>query len=193
MSDEENLHPFIVLTGLLAFLGCLTYSILTGYIKRQDLIRRQQIELVAARARINLEQSQQQQELDRQQQEDDIEDPIAKSLRLAQILESLNFETLLPKTDTSNHKDESRGTVENTVKAKALNVPLLERLFSATKQEQAAECCICLEAYKDGQVICSAKTVECDHIFHEVCALPWLQEHPECPLCRATLIETEYG
>jgi hypothetical protein len=194
MSSENKLQAFIILTGLLAFMGCLVYSILTAYIKRQDLIQRQQLERAAARVRINLEDRQLQQELHRQQQED-VEDPVAKSLRLVQILDSLNFETLRPKTDTSIHKDESRGTVEsNTVKAaKESNVSLLERLFSATKQEQAAECCICLEPYKDGQVICSAKTAECDHMFHEVCALQWLQDHPECPLCRVTLIETEHG
>jgi hypothetical protein len=187
----------IILTGLFFLMGWLFYSMYKHSFRRQHLIeyflQREGLRLAVARVCINLEQRQLQQELHQQQQED-VEDPVAKSPRLVQILDPLNSETLLPKTDTSNHKDESRGTVENTVKAaKALNMSLLERLFSATKQEQAAECFICLEAYKDGQVLCSAKTTEGDHLFHEVCALEWLQDHPEVPLSRAPLRRTEHG
>jgi hypothetical protein len=56
------------------------------------------------------------------------------------------------------------------------------------KEKSQVECCICLEPYETGQVVCSAKTTDCDHMFHEACALQWLQDHSQCPLCRVTLI-----
>lgn len=53
------------------------------------------------------------------------------------------------------------------------------------------KCVICLEAYKYGQVICSAKIKSCGHIFHADCIQQWLKQNEECPLCRVKLIVPE--
>mmetsp|Transcript_16999 Transcript_16999/g.41413 ORF Transcript_16999/g.41413 Transcript_16999/m.41413 type:complete len:349 (-) Transcript_16999:215-1261(-) len=53
------------------------------------------------------------------------------------------------------------------------------------------ECVICLEPYEYGQVICSAKTKACGHIFHADCIQQWVQQNEECPLCRVTLIHEQ--
>ncbi|CAJ1939215.1 unnamed protein product [Cylindrotheca closterium] len=53
------------------------------------------------------------------------------------------------------------------------------------------ECVICLEPYEYGQVICSAKTESCGHIFHADCIQQWVQQNEECPLCRVKLIQEE--
>ncbi|KAL3929011.1 MAG: hypothetical protein SGBAC_012397, partial [Bacillariaceae sp.] len=63
-------------------------------------------------------------------------------------------------------------------------------------------CCICLESYQPGDVVCWAKqqsdhtTAEnskCHHMFHKECAVQWFlrkQTNNQCPMCRVTLLPT---
>jgi len=53
------------------------------------------------------------------------------------------------------------------------------------------ECSICLGNYEAGDVVCWAKTDECDHLYHDECIIEWLKTHNDCPLCRANLMGTE--
>lgn len=53
------------------------------------------------------------------------------------------------------------------------------------------KCVICLEPYKYGEVICSAKIKSCGHIFHADCIQQWLKQNDDCPLCRVKLIVPE--
>mmetsp|Transcript_8488 Transcript_8488/g.20419 ORF Transcript_8488/g.20419 Transcript_8488/m.20419 type:complete len:359 (+) Transcript_8488:403-1479(+) len=75
-------------------------------------------------------------------------------------------------------------------------------------------CCICLESYQPGDVVCWAKqqdkelllaldttdtentttTNKCHHMFHKECALQWFlrkQTNNQCPMCRITLLPTQ--
>lgn len=45
------------------------------------------------------------------------------------------------------------------------------------------ECVVCLETYKTGDTML---TLECEHRFHALCAIPWIQVHGTCPICRST-------
>lgn len=45
-------------------------------------------------------------------------------------------------------------------------------------------CPICLEEYKVGEEIAWSKNDQCAHAFHLDCALDWLMDHDECPVCR---------
>jgi hypothetical protein len=51
-------------------------------------------------------------------------------------------------------------------------------------------CSICFEIYTDDTVIvklpCNLK-----HIYHPACIREWLKRNPECPLCKARVMEAE--
>ncbi|CAL0307581.1 unnamed protein product [Lupinus luteus] len=52
-------------------------------------------------------------------------------------------------------------------------------------QDSARECCICLSAFIIGEKL---KVLPgCEHCFHCECVDNWLQNHTNCPLCRASL------
>mmetsp|Transcript_8630 Transcript_8630/g.20743 ORF Transcript_8630/g.20743 Transcript_8630/m.20743 type:complete len:356 (-) Transcript_8630:128-1195(-) len=71
----------------------------------------------------------------------------------------------------------------------ALNSTLLS---SWRRPAEVVECCICLEEYEQGEIICAAKTAECNHFFHEKCVTGWLLAgHDQCPLCRINLLKDE--
>jgi len=43
-------------------------------------------------------------------------------------------------------------------------------------------CLICLEGWREGDVIC--QSAGCAHIFHQTCIVAWLVHHRNCPSCR---------
>lgn len=54
------------------------------------------------------------------------------------------------------------------------------------------ECCICLEEYQANEMICAAKTTDCNHVFHQECVTGWLMAgHDQCPLCRINLLKDQ--
>ncbi|KAL2206591.1 hypothetical protein CC79DRAFT_1370005 [Sarocladium strictum] len=48
----------------------------------------------------------------------------------------------------------------------------------------AADCSICLDNYKEGEVVIF---LPCKHWFHDKCVILWLQEHNTCPVCRTPI------
>ena len=50
-----------------------------------------------------------------------------------------------------------------------------------TVEHQPSDCIICTETIKTGD---TCVQLECRHIFHEGCVLPWLDLHNTCPYCR---------
>jgi len=50
--------------------------------------------------------------------------------------------------------------------------------FEAKEQQH---CSICLEAYKQGQLLTATR---CNHFFHVECLAGWMQRATQCPLCR---------
>jgi hypothetical protein len=61
-------------------------------------------------------------------------------------------------------------------------------LPSSRRESQMEECCICLDGYTAGEVICASKVKECEHVFHKDCLLEWIKNHDPCPLCRVDLM-----
>uniref|UniRef100_J3LIR8 RING-type E3 ubiquitin transferase n=2 Tax=Oryza brachyantha TaxID=4533 RepID=J3LIR8_ORYBR len=57
--------------------------------------------------------------------------------------------------------------------------------FAAGKQQQTAECAICLAEFGAGEEL--RVLPHCGHGFHVACIDTWLGTHATCPSCRATV------
>jgi hypothetical protein len=257
---------FVSITGVFLY---LLYSLWSSYLKRRAQLGQQARQRQEAGTRL---QSEWRQEALQNQNLQDIESNVNKTLRRQQILDALNIETLNKKTDdTTNNNvqaesDNEKTAIDDTVvdeNEKSAAMSIIGKFFSnmrsdstdesrthntignatttdvkdtdvkdtdvdasnriesqensgssiasvvaeeerktpssgltnvlSMKEFSQVECCICLEPYETGQVVCSAKTTDCDHMFHEACALQWLQGHSQCPLCRVTLIPESGG
>jgi len=67
----------------------------------------------------------------------------------------------------------------------------MERMQSTSSLYSPKSCPICLEEYKVGDEIAWSKNDQCPHAFHLDCALDWLMDHDECPLCRGDYLQAE--
>lgn len=55
---------------------------------------------------------------------------------------------------------------------------------STTKLVCVEPCSICLNDYTEGDILCWSQNSKCQHAFHKDCAMEWLMQSTECPLCR---------
>ncbi|XP_076977535.1 E3 ubiquitin-protein ligase RNF126 isoform X3 [Tamandua tetradactyla] len=46
------------------------------------------------------------------------------------------------------------------------------------------ECPVCKDDYALGE---SVRQLPCNHLFHDGCIVPWLEQHDSCPVCRKSL------
>uniref|UniRef100_A0A8C8I7I5 RING-type E3 ubiquitin transferase n=1 Tax=Oncorhynchus tshawytscha TaxID=74940 RepID=A0A8C8I7I5_ONCTS len=46
------------------------------------------------------------------------------------------------------------------------------------------ECPVCKEDYSAGE---NVRQLPCNHLFHNDCIVPWLEQHDTCPVCRKSL------
>ncbi len=51
--------------------------------------------------------------------------------------------------------------------------------------DSSAQCSVCWEDFKVGE---SVRQLVCDHLYHELCIVPWLEIHGTCPVCRYEII-----
>ncbi|CAN8316870.1 unnamed protein product [Cochlearia groenlandica] len=56
-------------------------------------------------------------------------------------------------------------------------------------KEIGNECTVCLSVFDDGEEI--RRLSACEHAFHVSCIEMWLKDHPNCPICRADVKQTE--
>jgi len=66
---------------------------------------------------------------------------------------------------------------------------ILQMFSSWRRTEEEPECCICLEKYEAGEIICTSKNTECTHVFHKDCVMDWMKNHNQCPLCRTDMLK----
>ncbi|VDN01880.1 unnamed protein product [Thelazia callipaeda] len=55
--------------------------------------------------------------------------------------------------------------------------------------ESDAQCTTCMETFKENEVVA---ILDCQHIFHRECILPWLTRSDTCPVCRKTVDATKW-
>lgn len=62
---------------------------------------------------------------------------------------------------------------------------------SLVEDEQTSECVICLDAFRKGDIVTWAKSMGCQHVFHQECLQHWLEnpKHDDCPYCRCQIID----
>jgi hypothetical protein len=62
---------------------------------------------------------------------------------------------------------------------------------SETDESQglAVQCVICLEKFRQGDMICTSCNNQCIHEFHETCITTWLLHHQDCPSCRRNFFQ----
>ncbi|EFJ36994.1 hypothetical protein SELMODRAFT_69832, partial [Selaginella moellendorffii] len=58
------------------------------------------------------------------------------------------------------------------------------RSSSKGPQEEQVDCSVCLEQFLAGQTLLC---LPCKHKFHPACLTPWLEQHEQCPYCRARI------
>ena len=46
-------------------------------------------------------------------------------------------------------------------------------------------CSICLDEFKNEDIL---KKLNCSHIFHKDCLVPWINNNKSCPLCRTDIL-----
>ncbi|KAL3935495.1 MAG: hypothetical protein SGBAC_008995 [Bacillariaceae sp.] len=204
MSDLRLLIPGAI---VFCYFIYLSVSLFLSNWRRRERLQEQQ------RVRERVEQSLEQERLDeelqhRVQLEQKIE--VNKTLRMQQIMNALKFEVHTDGEDQTascgnsddndaddNDDDDadSDSDVDNMESQECqdeelngVGNSLSAQILSSERKGNKPECVICLQTYNAGQVLCSAKTRKCHHIFHEECAIGWLQESSECPLCRVDLL-----
>lgn len=62
-------------------------------------------------------------------------------------------------------------------------------LYIAGRDQQNAHCAICLEDFKDGELL---KTLPCMHLFHNDHISRWLEIRRQCPLCKRKVERREF-
>jgi hypothetical protein len=63
--------------------------------------------------------------------------------------------------------------------------PLVTCRLEIRTASDAPECPVCLQSLEAGETVLQLR--ECLHVFHEACALHWLDSHNTCPYCRHEL------
>lgn len=78
-------------------------------------------------------------------------------------------------------------------KIKAKNQPTMKSTLldkdggNPTKDREDSDeemCVICMDKFEKGQIVVK---LECNHIYHDKCALEWFDESATCPVCRKSV------
>eukprot|EP00980_Cylindrotheca_fusiformis_P008385 scaffold1772_cov80-Cylindrotheca_fusiformis.AAC.13 len=133
--------------------------------------------------------------------------------RKQQMLKNFKFQSVLPDKsnidpkvlweedidDLATNNDDSDSVIQLPKDEKAgkartnrnwSKLPFRSLLSTWRRPTENDECAICLQGYEAGQTICTAKTTQCNHVFHQDCMEEWLKDHDSCPMCRVNLMDS---
>jgi Ring finger domain len=77
------------------------------------------------------------------------------------------------------------------------NLPLIRLATSCATAEaildesEGRECPVCMECFKQGDLVSWSSSEECHHVFHHSCIKAWLIHHECCPYCRLTMLSVD--
>ena len=74
--------------------------------------------------------------------------------------------------------------LEGLITTRRINNLGVEGLDEVIVEDEDLSCVICLDKFAEDRQN-PAVALDCEHIFHRSCLLPWFQEHQSCPTCRA--------
>ena len=92
-----------------------------------------------------------------------------------------------PSSTTSDHPAKDTAGAASALQREVFTKRGGGRRFSwgrRKEQQQQAECAVCLEEFRAGDVLAH---LPCAHRFHWACAVPWVQAASRCPFCRAAV------
>ncbi|XP_037453816.1 E3 ubiquitin-protein ligase EL5-like isoform X2 [Triticum dicoccoides] len=93
-----------------------------------------------------------------------------------------------PSSTTSDHPAKDTAGAASALQREVFTKSGGGRRFSwgrrKEQQQQQAECAVCLEEFRAGDVLAH---LPCAHRFHWACAVPWVQAVSRCPFCRAAV------
>ena len=96
----------------------------------------------------------------------------------------------LCEVDEDNDEDNDESFDNNEVKETSQSQRFFSLINLSMKYSfhgESVDCSICYEKLKnDDEVI----TLPCAHTFHFSCAVSWIKEHDNCPLCRNPISES---
>ncbi|WOL06332.1 hypothetical protein Cni_G15064 [Canna indica] len=98
-------------------------------------------------------------------------------------IENMSYEELLA-------LGEQIGNVNTGLSEAAISRCLVESIYyfdQIQDSQKEGRCIICLESYKDGDCV---GRLHCRHDFHVCCIKKWLLIKNECPICKASAMET---
>lgn len=83
----------------------------------------------------------------------------------------------------------NNGTDNNVAQSEAKNVDANPCFVLESTGLEIDTCAICIESYKENDVIAYSKTQNCSHVFHKKCIHAWLKNNGECPCCRCPYLQ----
>jgi len=98
----------------------------------------------------------------------------------------------IPNTDENDTSESNAGDSSQPESSRHQAASTISFLSSWIRPNHDAECCICLDHYEPGEVICASKSEECSHVFHKECLMDWMMKNNNrCPLCRVDFMKED--
>jgi len=102
-------------------------------------------------------------------------------------LEIPNFSSTNPfKRDPGWNSDHEKMKVKRAVLLKLAELPCWKVLDGKLRQSKTALCSLCKVRWDFGD---SIVTMPCMHVYHKKCIFAWLQNTPNCPQCKTSILD----
>ncbi|KAI3983780.1 hypothetical protein MKX01_001184 [Papaver californicum] len=87
-------------------------------------------------------------------------------------------------TTTNNDNLNDHGEIDSVSTKQTVDMMLVV-LIENDNNSNHRSCMVCMDRFPVGT---RAKSLPCNHIFHDHCILSWLGQHNSCPLCRSEIV-----